>query len=296
MVAVKIPFVDKEVEMDARHGLAVIVGLVGKYMCLGYVVRITGMGDPMFLPLCGLILLIIYNVVRHIMEIIRNETKSDFFKATVQTEYTAKHPETAIVAYNTLKANLMDKVENILNVKELQADWVKHLTEKELSVLKQSLRKRMFRNIDCLATVEREKPGKYKLWKHKLVSEEVWESLQKVEGHLTKEIDECMLEADELQLGWGQSLFQEVLDVWRHETQIEMQKEHERQKLEEAKQSMEEEKAIAQKKLQINAKEEKQKLIDAERAAAELAREEQIAQEREAKKAKKKSSQKGKNK
>jgi len=288
MVSLKIPFVEKEVDLDWRHGGVLVAGLGVKYICLGYVVRMTGMGDPMFVPFVGVILLIIYNVFRSVAAMVTTDTKSDFFKETVQTEYTAKHPETAITAYNEIKVKLMDKVQDVLGVDELQADWVKHLKDIELNVLKQSLRKRMYRNIDCLATVEREKPGKYKLWKHKLVSEEVWESLQRVEESLTKEIDECMLEADELQPGWGQSLFQEVLDVWRHEMQHEMEVERQKQLREEAKNSQEEEKRNAQKKVQMDAKAEKQRLLDAERAAAELERQEALEMEREAKKSGKK--------
>merc|ERR1711962_765282 len=118
----------------------------------------------------------------------------------------------------------MDQVSSKLGCgPDLDADWCKHLNEKELVVLKTALRKRMYRNIDCLAALERDKPGKYKLWRHKLVSEEVWDSLQRVEDSVTKEIDECTLEADELQAGWGQDLFQEVLESWRSDQQRQME-------------------------------------------------------------------------
>jgi len=281
----KIPFVNFEFSVDWRHVGVVVVTLLVKYLFLGYVVRISGMGDPMFLPFIGITLLIIWNIGRWIMQSVNKDEKSEFFQESVMQTYTAKQNEDAILLYNRMKEKFMDQVaEKIKSGPDLPVDWCKHLNEKELIVLKTALRKRMYRNIDCLAALERDKPGKYKLWRHKLVSEEVWESLQRVEDSVTKEIDECVLEADEIAPGWGQDLFQEVLEMWRAEQQKEMEQQKIQERVSREREAKSASKQEATRQAQMSEKEVRQREIDAEKLAAELAREEEIQAAKDAKK------------
>lgn len=214
--------------------------------------------------------------------------KSEFFRSAVSSSYEPAAGVQVIEAYDALKINLMDKVEAKLETDVLEADWVQHLEPKQLQVLRSSLLKRMHRNIVCLVAIERDKPNQLKLWRHKLLSEERWESLLQCEKELATEIEECMLESEELKPGWRETLFQEALTLWRQECHRKREEEREREKLEEAKRAKENEirMRLKEQRTKENAERHEEKL--AEKLAEQLAREEQQEAERAKKKGGKK--------
>jgi len=197
----------------------------------------------------------------------------------VQTDYVLVEDETAIDAYDRLKLHLMDKVESARDgrVSELCADWVNELDTRELQVLIMSLRKRMHRNINCLAALEGDKRGYLTLWKHKVISEEQWKNLLMREHELTQEIEECMLEAEELKPGWRETLWEESHRFWWQTRQFEQQKEMQQQRVNEEKKAEEERANKLEEERKAEAK-------TAEKLAASLAREEEVAMERAKKK------------
>jgi len=230
--------------------------------------------------------LAILTVVYHFIQVNLKDEKSAFFHEVVQTDYKLVEDETAIDAYDRLKLHLMDKVESARirdgRVSELCADWVNELDPKELQVLIMSLRKRMHRNITCLATLEGDKRGYLTLWKHKVISEEQWKNLLMREDELTQEIEECTLEAEELQPGWRETLWEESHRFWWQTRQFEEKKHLQQQRVNEEKKA-EEERAN---KLEEDRKAEAK---TAEKLAASLAREEEVAMERARKKSNAKS-------
>eukprot|EP00397_Hematodinium_sp_SG-2012_P042223 GEMP01046660.1.p1 GENE.GEMP01046660.1~~GEMP01046660.1.p1 ORF type:complete len:270 (+),score=58.82 GEMP01046660.1:129-938(+) len=220
----------------------------------------------------------------HLISSYVQQEKSDFFQTTVKNTYESAVNEQPIESYNTLKLNLMEKVEALLGTDELESNWVEHLEPKQLQVLMIALRKRMHRNIQCRFQIEQDKPGQHKLWKHKLVSEEFWESLITAEKELSAEIEECMLEGDELRPNWRETLFNESLDIWRAERHRQMTLERQKEQAEEEKRAKEEEiRRLHQEQKHIE-QVAKQKETMAAKLAASLAREE----EQEAERAKKK--------
>ncbi|CAE7757059.1 unnamed protein product, partial [Symbiodinium pilosum] len=61
---------------------------------------------------------------------------------------------------------------------EEQDAWVRQmLTQEERRVLQQALMRRLVSCLDRLDQVQRDKPGNYRLWRGKLVSERYWASL-----------------------------------------------------------------------------------------------------------------------
>merc|ERR1711920_1081388 len=90
--------------------------------------------------------------------------------------------------------------------------------------LKQALMKRLVACIDPLDQVQRDKPGNWKLWRGKLVSERYWGSLCDAERLVSEEIDSCTAEAEELEPGWREHIFPQAVQIWRRQKQFEMEK------------------------------------------------------------------------
>merc|ERR1711972_866675 len=64
-----------------------------------------------------------------------------------------------------------------------------------------------------------DKPGNWKLWRGKLVSERYWGSLVDAEKIVSEEIDLCIKEAEELEPGWRDHVFQQAVQIWRRQKQ-----------------------------------------------------------------------------
>merc|ERR1719482_1600050 len=90
----------------------------------------------------------------------------------------------------------------------LQGDlWVRELSAEERMMLKRQLVKRLVADIDRLDQVQRDKPGNWKLWRGKLITERYWNSLLDAERLVGEEIDACVAEAEELEPGWREHVF-----------------------------------------------------------------------------------------
>merc|ERR1711920_857765 len=138
---------------------------------------------------------------------------------------------------------------------QFELSWVQRIPPEEKQHLKQALMKRLVGCIDPLDQVQRDKPGNWKLWRGKLVSERYWTSLVDAEKMVSEEIDACIAEADELQPGWRQVIFQQAVQIWRQ------QKQELGEKKEKVKEKVQEKKA-AEKEIRRKEQEKKQEEED----------------------------------
>merc|ERR1712039_1049627 len=118
--------------------------------------------------------------------------------------------------------------------------------------LKQALMKRLVACIDPLDQVNRDKPGNWKLWRGKLVSENYWNSLVAGEKLVHEEIEACIAEAEELEPGSREHIFPQALQIWRRQKQeIGEAKARQKEKVQEKKAVVKEERRkVVEKKLE----------------------------------------------
>merc|ERR1711920_845711 len=126
------------------------------------------------------------------------------------TLYDLQLPEVEIDAYYTLKERFQQQhappeaAEGDADATEdgdVAALWVQNLSPDERGILQKALMRRLVCCIDKLDQVQRDKPGNWKLWRGKLVSERYWGSLCEAERLVGEEIDSCISEAEELEPG-----------------------------------------------------------------------------------------------
>lgn len=220
----------------------------------------------------------------------RGSKPSGFFVDAVKSSYDLKLPEVEINAYYDLKDRLYGRLLDAggAAAAEAAADsrpkggdadapedgplacegdlWVRELPEQELLQLKQLLVRRLVGDIDRLDQVQRDKPGNWKLWRGKLVSEQYWGSLCDAERLVSEEIDACLEEAEELEAGWREVVFQQAIQCWRMGKVRDMEKKVQK-------------KAVVQQKKQKE-KDEKRREVE-----ARMAEEQKLKQERMAEKA-----------
>merc|ERR1712183_420587 len=77
---------------------------------------------------------------------------------------------------------------------------------------------------ELLDQVQRDKPGNWKLWREKLISEHFWATLCEAEKVFGEEIDACVAEAEDLEPGWKQFIFRQAVQMWRVSKQREVEK------------------------------------------------------------------------
>merc|ERR1712060_532540 len=92
-----------------------------------------------------------------------------------------------------------------------ESSWVQRVPLPEKQILKNALMKKLIGCIDPLDQVNRDKPGNWKLWRGKLVSERYWNSLVDAEKLVHEEIEACIAEAEELEPGSRGHIFPQAL-------------------------------------------------------------------------------------
>lgn len=140
--------------------------------------------------------------------------RSDFFKESVRDTYELSLSDEPINEYIEFKESLCSK---FLDAEGSEEDdsWMRSLPDVEKMKLAQALMKRLVSIIDTLAAVEQEKPGYYKLWQQKLISERYWNSLTDLQAAIEFEIKVCKEEAMAIHPGWEQSIWPEAVQRWR---------------------------------------------------------------------------------
>mmetsp|Transcript_4741 Transcript_4741/g.10274 ORF Transcript_4741/g.10274 Transcript_4741/m.10274 type:complete len:258 (+) Transcript_4741:59-832(+) len=201
----------------------------------------------------------------------RGSKPSEFFVEAVQETYQCELSEAEIIAYYELKERLRQQKAPDAPVEsaepEEQDAWVRQaLTLEERRVLQQALMRRLVSCLDRLDQVQRDKPGNYRLWRGKLVSERYWASLLEAEQIVSDEISSCVSEAGILEPGWNGHIFNQAVQVWR----MQKQQQAEKKEVKKDKEKEKKEREKAEKRKEVEAK---------------LAQEEQIKQEKLAKKA-----------
>mmetsp|Transcript_108209 Transcript_108209/g.304911 ORF Transcript_108209/g.304911 Transcript_108209/m.304911 type:complete len:267 (+) Transcript_108209:187-987(+) len=219
---------------------------------------------------------------------------STFFSDVVKSSYDLQMSQSEIQAYYDLKDKLQrqhapeaisceDEIEVSADGEQAVSDrWVMRLPQEDRGNLQKALMKRMVCGIDRLDQVQRDKPGNWKLWREKLVSERYWGSLCDAERLVGEEIDLCIAEADELEPGWRDHIFRQAVQCWRMQKQREVEKkvakktvvnEKKQKEKEERAKELEKKKAIEDQERQARAAEKAmEKLIrEEEKLAAEAA-------------------------
>lgn len=194
----------------------------------------------------------------------RGEKPSGFFSEAVAERYVMELPEAEINAYFDLKEKLQAQV----GVEDAPdggiMPWAHKLAQDEKLPLQQALMRRLVKGIERLDQVQKDKPGNWKLWRGKLVSENFWNSLVDAERVIGEEIDSCLGEADELEPGWREHIFPQAVQIWRMEKQHVMEKKVHK-------------KAVVQEKKQV-LKDERKKVVDVRLAEEDKIRQEKLAE------------------
>lgn len=207
----------------------------------------------------------------------RGSKPSGFFSEAVSSTYVLELPEAEINTYYDLKERLYGSLPEDPAAEAAAAEgiegglvsWTRRLSNDDRSSLQQALMKRLVKGIERLDQVQRDKPGNWKLWRGKLVSERFWASLCDAERLIGEEIDNCLAEAEELEPGpppWREQIFQQAVHIWRMERQRSVEKKVQKKQVEQVKKQKE--------------KEERRKVVE-----VKLAEEEKLRQERLAEKA-----------
>merc|ERR1711974_379713 len=143
--------------------------------------------------------------------------------------------------------------------------WTRRVPPEERASLQRALMHRLVACIGKLDQVQRDKPGYWKLWQTKLVSERYWGSLCDAEKLVSQEIDSCVAEAEEIEPGWKDQIFPQAVQCYR------MQKQHEEEKK-------------AAKKAVINEKKEKEKEVRRAEIEKRVEEEKKVREEKMAEK------------
>jgi len=169
----------------------------------------------------------------------RGNKTSDFFAAAVSTTYTAADlSEEDIEAFYSVKDELIQKyapeypaqAEAVAAAEEAGEEvpalerWTLKVPQEERTTLQKALMKRLVSGVARLDQVQRDRPGNWKLWQSKLITECFWSSLLDAEKVVSQEIDECIVEAEELEPGWRSHIFQQAVHIYRGQKQHEHEK------------------------------------------------------------------------
>lgn len=210
-----------------------------------------------------------------------------FFSEAVSDRYVMDLPEAEIDAFYDLRDKFMRQVGYTGPAEgEKPEHWAAKLPQEERRAICQSLMNRLVKTIERLDKVQTEKPGSWKLWQKKLISEQYWASLVEAEKIVGEEIDVCMAEADELEPGWREHIFPQAVQLWRMEKQQLAAKKEQKKAVEKHKKDKEKEarRSVVQAKQEIEDQIRQEKA--AEKAMEKLLREEELAAKKEKGKAK----------
>lgn len=229
----------------------------------------------------------------------RGSKPSSFFLETVRTTYDLELPEPEIDAYYALKERLQRQFAPEASAGATRAasngsanreaegqgesSWVHSVPPEERAILQKALMRRLVCCIDKLDQVQRDKPGHWKLWRGKLVSERFWSTLCDAEKRVSEEIDACIAEAEELEPGWRHHIFPQAVQFWRMEKQQAVEKKVAKKELQNEKKSKEKE--LKRKEMEERQKEEEKLRQErlAEKAMEQLLREEEKSSKAKAK-------------
>jgi len=210
---------------------------------------------------------------------------SSFFAEAVTEYYPCELSEAEIDAFYDLKEKLM--AEYAPNFQEeadkAEADgkpverWTIKVPQEERGLLQKALMRRVVSCIGKLDQVQKDKPGNWKLWQSKLVSERYWASLLEAEKMVSQEIDACIAEADELENGWKERIFHQGVQVYRMQKQQEFEKKAAKKDVENEKKSKEKEERRKEIEKKLEADRAIQEAKNAEKAMEKLLREEEQA-------------------
>lgn len=222
----------------------------------------------------------------------RGSQPSAFFAETVSDVYELQLDEDGIDAYYDLKDKMHQKYApedaqgsgtNDTCEPDVDGDpspaaptWVQKAPPDARQELQKALMKRLVGGIDRLDQVQKDKPGNWRLWRSKLVSERFWGSLCEAEKMVTEEIDLCLAEANELEPGWREHIFPQALQCWRALKQKEFQQQAEKKEVQQQKKAKEQEERRKVAEIR-EAEEDKQRQARlAEKAMEKLLREEAL--------------------
>eukprot|EP01066_Platyproteum_vivax_P008040 Platyproteum_vivax@DN3299_c0_g1_i1.p1 len=153
-----------------------------------------------------------------------------------------------------------------------EEEWMNQLSEEDNKALRTLLMKRAIANIPRSQEIQKDLPGFSALYRKQLISEEAWRTAGAAKEALVNEIELVREEASRLKADWGQSIFSEAFQLFRHQ----------QEKMQEAASVKE-----AERTRKIKIEEEKQRLERQERLAAkralELIREEEAAEKKKKK-------------
>lgn len=214
----------------------------------------------------------------------RGSKPSDFFAESVKSTYDLQLSDSDINAYYDLKEKVQAKyapesleepAEEAINedgTPKVANPWALKVPQEERMVLQQALMRRLVGCIDKLDQVQRDKPGNWKLWRGKLVSEHFWNSIVDAEKFVREEIDSCVAEAEELApgSGWRDHIFPEAVQCWRMQKHRDMEKKVQKKAVKDVKKEAVKEvrKKVVDAKKEIEDKERQEKA--AEKAMAKL--------------------------
>lgn len=212
----------------------------------------------------------------------RGSKPSPFFLEAVDETYALALPDAEIDAYEDLKEKLRESYAPEVKDKWADAEaepsenaWLQALPPEERQGLKHALMRRLVSCVYPLDQVQRDKPGNSKLWQKKLVSERYWQSLVDSEKIVSEEIDACIAEANILEPGWREHIFQQAVRIWRQQKQESAEKKEVIEAKVNEKKAAEKEvrRKEVEKKLEEEDKKKQERL--AEKAAEKLLREEE---------------------
>uniref|UniRef100_A0A7S2PZP3 Uncharacterized protein n=1 Tax=Zooxanthella nutricula TaxID=1333877 RepID=A0A7S2PZP3_9DINO len=166
----------------------------------------------------------------------RGSKPSDFFSEAVSLEYEMELPNSEIDAYYELKDKLQQQYAPESVDREPSDDpagegsetgeepWTRKVPPEERMSLQRALMHRLVACIGKLDQVQHDKPGNWKLWQTKLVSERFWSSLCEAERMVSQEIDTCVAEAEEIEPGWKDQIFPQAVQCYRMQQQHDLKK------------------------------------------------------------------------
>jgi len=141
----------------------------------------------------------------------RRESASPWFKDNVGTDYTLEFPDKERSQYDELQSLIRQKHDP----DGQDPEWHRSCTDPEINILLGSLKNVMVKSISNLAQLQKDRPGCYKLWRGKLISEGYWESLQLCEGEVNEDIALTLKEVNRLRPGIGDRFFEECVGLWK---------------------------------------------------------------------------------
>jgi len=210
---------------------------------------------------------------------------SSFFTEAVTECYELELSEADIDAFYELKEKLQGHYfpDYEKHFEEAQDDgkpierWTSKVPTEERGNLQKSLMRRLVSCIGKLDQVQKDKPGNWKLWQSKLISEQYWQTLLDAEKMVSTEIDSCIAEADELEHGWKERVFHQGVQLYRMQKQQDFEKKAVKKEVENQKKAVEKEEKRKEVEKRLVVEDAIKQVKAAEKAMEKLLREEEAA-------------------